>query len=176
MRVGGARPPPLITFTITSKVAVYAPAEWADTLTLFTSRKYVLCGGDTGFLFTFFIRHKAGLFTRPGKTGFRFGNKVCAIVRIWKQRPYFLLEMSQLHFPFLIKFATPFIPMTKLTFLSSSVNFFIAFPHGQNARGPFTFHTTLTLQRLKIFSTVTSLTQNTVKKKVTVTSLPLITV
>jgi len=31
----GARPPPLITFTITSKVAVYAPAEWADTLTLF---------------------------------------------------------------------------------------------------------------------------------------------
>jgi hypothetical protein len=27
--------PPLITFTITSKVAVYAPAEWADTLTLF---------------------------------------------------------------------------------------------------------------------------------------------
>ncbi len=35
MRVGGARPPPLITFTLTSKVAVYAPAEWADTLTLF---------------------------------------------------------------------------------------------------------------------------------------------
>jgi hypothetical protein len=33
--VGGARPPPLITFTITSKVAVYAPAELADTLTLF---------------------------------------------------------------------------------------------------------------------------------------------
>jgi hypothetical protein len=27
--------PPFITFTITSKVAVYAPAEWADTLTLF---------------------------------------------------------------------------------------------------------------------------------------------
>ncbi len=35
VRVGGARPPPLITFTITSKVAVYAPAEWTDTLTLF---------------------------------------------------------------------------------------------------------------------------------------------
>jgi hypothetical protein len=34
-RVGGARPPPFITFTITSKVAVYAPAELADTLTLF---------------------------------------------------------------------------------------------------------------------------------------------
>ncbi len=32
---GGARPSPFITFTITSKVAVYAPAEWADTLTLF---------------------------------------------------------------------------------------------------------------------------------------------
>ncbi len=32
---GGARPPPFITFTITSSVAVYAPAEWADTLTLF---------------------------------------------------------------------------------------------------------------------------------------------
>ncbi len=32
---GGASPPPLATFTITSKVAVYAPAEWADTLTLF---------------------------------------------------------------------------------------------------------------------------------------------
>jgi hypothetical protein len=31
----GERPPPFITFTITSKVAVYAPAEWADTLTLF---------------------------------------------------------------------------------------------------------------------------------------------
>ncbi len=29
MRVGGARPPPFITFTITRKVAVYAPAEWA---------------------------------------------------------------------------------------------------------------------------------------------------
>jgi hypothetical protein len=35
VRVGGARPPPLITFTLTSKVAVYVPAEWADTLTLF---------------------------------------------------------------------------------------------------------------------------------------------
>ncbi len=32
---GGARPAPFITFTtITSKVAVYAPAEWADTLTV----------------------------------------------------------------------------------------------------------------------------------------------
>ncbi len=32
--MGGARPPPFTTFTLTSKVAVYAPAEWADTLTL----------------------------------------------------------------------------------------------------------------------------------------------
>ncbi len=32
---GSARPLPFITFTITSKVAVYAPDEWADTLTLF---------------------------------------------------------------------------------------------------------------------------------------------
>jgi hypothetical protein len=31
----GWKPPPFITFTITSKVAVYAPAERADTLTLF---------------------------------------------------------------------------------------------------------------------------------------------
>jgi hypothetical protein len=45
MRVGGARPPPFTTFTLTSKVAVYAPAEWADTLTLFhLYYKYVLCG------------------------------------------------------------------------------------------------------------------------------------
>jgi hypothetical protein len=44
VRVGGARPPPFITFTITSKVAVYAPAEWADTLTLFhLLLRYVLC-------------------------------------------------------------------------------------------------------------------------------------
>ncbi len=34
-KIGGARPPPLFTFTITNKVAVYAPAEWADTLTPF---------------------------------------------------------------------------------------------------------------------------------------------
>ncbi len=27
--MGGGRPPPFITFTITSKVAVYAPVEWA---------------------------------------------------------------------------------------------------------------------------------------------------
>jgi|LakMenEpi03Aug12_release.lakeMendotaPanAssembly.Ray.scaffolds.fasta_scaffold1225457_1 hypothetical protein len=32
VRVGGARPFPFTTFTITYKVAVYAPAEWADTL------------------------------------------------------------------------------------------------------------------------------------------------
>jgi hypothetical protein len=31
----GSRPPPFTTVTITYKVAVYAPAEWANTLTLF---------------------------------------------------------------------------------------------------------------------------------------------
>jgi hypothetical protein len=36
------RPPPLITFTITSKVAVYAPSEWADPVS--PLEKYVLCG------------------------------------------------------------------------------------------------------------------------------------
>ncbi len=41
MRVGGARPPPLITFTLTSKVAVYTPAEWADTLTMFHLYQYM---------------------------------------------------------------------------------------------------------------------------------------
>ncbi len=42
---GGARPLPFVTFTITSKVAVYALAEWADTLTLFhLLYRYVLCG------------------------------------------------------------------------------------------------------------------------------------
>jgi hypothetical protein len=35
VRVGGERPLPFITFTIASKVAAYAPAEWAVTLTLF---------------------------------------------------------------------------------------------------------------------------------------------
>jgi hypothetical protein len=38
----GARPPPFTIFTITNKVAVYAPAERADTLPLFLP--YVLCG------------------------------------------------------------------------------------------------------------------------------------
>jgi hypothetical protein len=35
VRVGVARPPTFTQFTITYKVVVYAPAEWADTLTLF---------------------------------------------------------------------------------------------------------------------------------------------
>ncbi len=39
MRVGGARPPPFTLVTITCKVAVYVPAERADTL-----RLYILCG------------------------------------------------------------------------------------------------------------------------------------
>jgi hypothetical protein len=39
--VGSARSPPFITITITSKVAVYAPAEWADTLTLYHLYQYM---------------------------------------------------------------------------------------------------------------------------------------
>ncbi len=39
--VGSARPPPFTTFNITYKVAVYAPAEWADTLTLFHLYQYM---------------------------------------------------------------------------------------------------------------------------------------
>ncbi len=34
-RVHSVHAHPLYVFTITSKVAVYTPAEWADTLTLF---------------------------------------------------------------------------------------------------------------------------------------------
>jgi hypothetical protein len=44
--VGGARQPPFTKFTITKKVAVFAPAEWEDTLTLFHLYPYVLCGLD----------------------------------------------------------------------------------------------------------------------------------
>jgi hypothetical protein len=45
MRVGVARPPPLMTFTLTSKVAV--PAEWADTLSLFHLYQYMYSVGPT---------------------------------------------------------------------------------------------------------------------------------
>jgi hypothetical protein len=38
---GGERPPPFTTFTITDKVAVYASAEWADTLALFHLYQYM---------------------------------------------------------------------------------------------------------------------------------------
>ncbi len=44
---GGARPPPLITFTLNSEVAVYAPAEWAlgrYTDPVSSLPIYVLCG------------------------------------------------------------------------------------------------------------------------------------
>ncbi len=41
---GGARPPPFTLFSITYKVAVYAPAERAGTLPLFHLYPYVLCG------------------------------------------------------------------------------------------------------------------------------------
>ncbi len=39
--VGGARPPLFTTVTITYKVALYALAEWADTLTLFHLYQYM---------------------------------------------------------------------------------------------------------------------------------------
>ncbi len=51
---GGARPPPLITFTLSSKVAVYAPAEWADTLTLFHLYQYVYSEGRPLLLHDFY--------------------------------------------------------------------------------------------------------------------------
>ena len=38
---GGGCTPTLITFTLTSKVAVYTPAVWADTLTLFHLYQYM---------------------------------------------------------------------------------------------------------------------------------------
>ncbi len=41
---GGARPPPFPTVTIKYKVAMYAPAEWADTIPLLHLFPYVLCG------------------------------------------------------------------------------------------------------------------------------------
>jgi hypothetical protein len=44
---GGAHPPPFTTITITSKVAVHAPAEWADTLTLFHLYQYMYSVGRT---------------------------------------------------------------------------------------------------------------------------------
>jgi hypothetical protein len=44
MRVGDARPPPFTIVNITYKVAVYAPAERADTVPLFHLYPYVLCG------------------------------------------------------------------------------------------------------------------------------------
>jgi hypothetical protein len=37
---GGARPPPFTLLTITYKVAVYALAEWPNTLTLFHLYQY----------------------------------------------------------------------------------------------------------------------------------------
>ncbi len=46
-RGGGAvRPPTFTLFTITYKVAVYAPAERTDTLPLFLLYPYELCGGN----------------------------------------------------------------------------------------------------------------------------------
>jgi hypothetical protein len=56
--VGGARLPLFITFTITSKVAVYAPAEWADTITLYhVSYLLKLC--------TLWLEHTEQYWSRP---------------------------------------------------------------------------------------------------------------
>ncbi len=44
--MGGARRPPITIFTITYKVAVYAPAERAGTLPLIHLYPYVLCRVD----------------------------------------------------------------------------------------------------------------------------------
>jgi hypothetical protein len=65
---GGARPPPFTIFTITNKIAVYAPAERADTLHLFhlylysesTIGRCTLGCSDFDFLFTFW-----GITTHP---------------------------------------------------------------------------------------------------------------
>ncbi len=46
VRVGGVRPPPSTIVTITYKVAVYAPAEWADALTLFHLYQYMYSVGS----------------------------------------------------------------------------------------------------------------------------------
>jgi hypothetical protein len=43
---GGARPPPFTIVTIAYKVTVYAPAEWADTLTLFHLYRYMYSVGS----------------------------------------------------------------------------------------------------------------------------------
>jgi hypothetical protein len=45
VRVGGTRPPPITTFTVTSKGAVYTPGEWADTITLFHLYQYMYSVG-----------------------------------------------------------------------------------------------------------------------------------
>jgi hypothetical protein len=46
VRVGGTRPPPFTLFTITYKVAFYAPAERADTLPVF--HLYPICTPGCG--------------------------------------------------------------------------------------------------------------------------------
>ncbi len=68
VRVGGARPPPFTAFTLTSKVAVYAPAEWADTLTLFHLYQYKYSVGQTRD--TSYSRSAIAFFSRcPGGEG-----------------------------------------------------------------------------------------------------------
>ncbi len=50
MAVGGASPSPFTIVSITNRVVVYAPAEWADTLTLFHVYQYMYSVVDTSVL------------------------------------------------------------------------------------------------------------------------------
>jgi hypothetical protein len=69
--VGSERPPPFIhySYTITYKVAVYAPAERADTLPLFHLYPYVPYSVVAPCLFepqnTYFPRDETGLVCLP---------------------------------------------------------------------------------------------------------------
>jgi hypothetical protein len=80
---GGCHPPPFITFTITSKVAVYAPAEWADTLTLFHLRKICTLWLELTMIFGCMEREDLGtsLLLCPVKM-FRQGKLKCSYLVI----------------------------------------------------------------------------------------------
>jgi hypothetical protein len=54
--MGGACPPPLALFTITFKVAVYGPAESADTF-ISTLYVHVLCGYGYHLRFNWVVVH-----------------------------------------------------------------------------------------------------------------------
>ncbi len=96
MRVRGACPPPFITFTITIKVAVYAPAEWADTLTLFhLLKRYILCGPDSQLLCSLADRYDNPMPTStlsPLVTNYEYGYSRHVLPALcddkqWRKRP-----------------------------------------------------------------------------------------